>query len=255
MRASLLTLAIALLPLTSGTLAAQDTGIRDVSASERSVTPVATKLRYTTMIVLPEQDEIVDVVCGDRDFWVISVTQNIAHVKPAKQGAATNLNLVTTSGAVYSFLLSEGGTAPPDLKLYVTGDPSTARAKPKFYSASHVEALQAQLAESLVAVDAAQRRADEGVATFKRQYPTQLQFAFGPVKYERPFFIRSIWHDGQFTYIRSEASELPALYELKDGQPALVNFQVEHGTYIVPKVLERGYLALGKERFAFQQGR
>jgi hypothetical protein len=56
------------------------------------------------------------------------------------------------------------------------------------------------------------------------------------------------------TYIRSEASELPALYELKDGQPALVNFQVEHGTYIVPKVLERGYLALGKERFHFQQG-
>jgi type IV secretory pathway VirB9-like protein len=252
MRASSLTLSVVLLPIATGVLAAQATGIRDVSASERSVTPVATKLRYTTMIVLPEQDEIVDVVCGDRDFWVISVTQNIAHVKPAKQGGATNLNLVTTSGAVYSFLLSESSAAP-DLKLYVTGDPSTARSKPKFYSAAHVEALQAQLAESQVAIDAAQRRADEGVATFKRHYPTQLQFAFGTVRYERPFYVRSIWHDGQFTYIRSEASELPALYELKDGQPALVNFQVENGTYIVPKVLERGYLALGKERFHFGQ--
>jgi type IV secretion system protein VirB9 len=67
--------------------------------------------------------------------------------------------------------------------------------------------------------------------------------------------VRSIWHDGEFTYIKSVARELPALYELKDGQPSLVNFQVEQGTYVIPKVLERGYLALGKERFSFQQGR
>ena len=31
---------------------------------------------------------------------------------------------------------------------------------------------------------------------------------------------------------------------------------MENGTYVVPKVLERGYLAIGKERFSFaQQGR
>ena len=46
------------------------------------------------MILLPDEEEILDVVCGDKDFWVISATQNIAHVKPAKEGAATNLNLV-----------------------------------------------------------------------------------------------------------------------------------------------------------------
>ena len=51
-----------------------------------------TRLRYTTMIVLPEGEEILDVICGDKDFWVITSTQNIAHVKPAKEGAATNLN-------------------------------------------------------------------------------------------------------------------------------------------------------------------
>jgi hypothetical protein len=28
---------------------------------------------------------------------------------------------------------------------------------------------------------------------------------------------------------------------------------VQNGTYIVPKVLERGYLVLGKERFSFSQ--
>ena len=68
--------------------------------------------------------------------------------------------------------------------------------------------------------------------------------------------MRAIWHDGQFTYIKADATELPALYETKEGEPALVNFQVQGGTYIVPKVLDRGYLSLGKERFEFlQQGR
>src|SRR5918996_5999762 len=97
---------------------AQETGIRQVSASASSLIPLQTRLRFTTMIVLPDDEEILDVVCGDKDFWVISATQNIAHVKPAKEGAATNLNLVTASGAVYSFLLSEKNGSP-DLKVYV----------------------------------------------------------------------------------------------------------------------------------------
>ena len=33
----------------------------------------------------------------------------------------------------------------------------------------------------------------------------------------------------------------------------MLNFQVQNGTYVVPKVLDRGYLALGKERFDFGQ--
>ena len=69
----------------------QSNGVREVSASGRTLIPLTTKLRYTTMILLPDQEEILDVVCGDRDYWVISATQNIAHVKPAKEGAATNL--------------------------------------------------------------------------------------------------------------------------------------------------------------------
>jgi hypothetical protein len=32
-----------------------------------------------------------------------------------------------------------------------------------------------------------------------------------------------------------------------------VNFQVQHGTYVVPKVVDEGYLALGKARLTFAQ--
>src|SRR5213592_4283758 len=142
MRLKTLVTTLALVPVVVVSPAAQETGIREVTASERSLIPLHAKLRYTTMILLPDEEEILDVVCGDKDFWVISATQNIVHVKPAKEGAATNLNLVTASGMVYSFLLTEGKTTQPDLKLYVTADPSAARSKPKYYSANQVSALQ-----------------------------------------------------------------------------------------------------------------
>jgi len=255
MRLKTLVAAVALVLLVVVSLAAQGTGIREVSASERSLIPLHAKLRYTTMILLPDEEEILDVVCGDKDFWVISATQNIAHVKPAKAGAATNLNLVTASGTIYSFLLTEGKSGQPDLKIYVRADATTPRDRPKYVSATQLTALQNELSETRAAVQTVRQESEEAVATFRRQYPVALHFAFGTAKYEKPFLVRSMWHDGQFTYIKSDAQELPALYELKDGQPSLVNFQVQSGTYVVPKVLERGYLTLGKDRFSFQQGR
>ena len=208
------------------------------------------------MIVLPDGEEILDVICGDKDFWVISATHNIAHVKPAKEGATTNLNLVASSGTVYSFLLTEkGGATLPDIKVYVNVDPSEQTGKPKYFSATQVEALKSELTDARTAVEAAERRATETVASYQQLYPTRLQFAYGPARYAKPFLVRSIWHDGRFTYIKTDASELPALYEVKDGKPSLLNFQVHDGTYVVPKVLDEGYLSLGKERFTFMQGR
>lgn len=235
---------------------AQNTGIREVTASAHSLIPLQTRLRYTTMVVLPEGEEILDVICGDKDFWVITATHNIAHIKPAKENASTNLNLVTAGGAAYSFLLSEkSGTSMPDLKVYVGADPDAKPSKPKYFSASQVESLQGALNDARDAAVAADRRATETIASYQQQYPSTLSFAYGTPKYAKPFLVRAIWHDGRFTYIKTDASELPTLYELKDGKPALVNFQVHAGTYVVPKVLEEGYLSLGKERLAFAQER
>ena len=177
---------------------AQTNGIREVSASERSLISLQTRLRYTTMIVLPNEEEILDVICGDRDFWEISATHNIPHVKPAKEGAATNLNLVTSSGSVYSFLLNEKNGSP-DLKVYVKGDESVLAGKRKYYSAGEVEALEAELRAARTAVDAAGRRADEAIAAYRQEYPSRLQFSYGTVKYEKRFLVRSIWQDGQIT--------------------------------------------------------
>src|SRR5882724_12911062 len=93
-----------------------------VHYGERDVVGVKTKLRYTTLIVLPKDEQILDFTCGDREYWVVNGNQNFAYVKPAKVGSQTNLNLITASGNVYSFVLSEISGSPgvePDLKVFV----------------------------------------------------------------------------------------------------------------------------------------
>ena len=254
---SLTVVLVAMTVIGTGSVLAQVPGIREVTASDRSVIPLNTRLRYTTMIVLPDGEEILDVICGDRDFWVISAVQNVAHVKPAKANAETNLNLVTARGTIYSFLLNEKSAAPadqtaPDLKVYVVADPSTPVGRQKYFSAAEVERLQAELTEAREAVTQAEVRARETISSAKQELPTLMQFPYEPLKYERPFLVRAMWHDGQFTYLRTDAGELPALYELKDGKPSLVNFQVQRGTYVIPKILERGYLALGNAKLTFE---
>ena len=37
----------------------------------------------------------------------------------------------------------------------------------------------------------------------------------------------------------------------KDGQPNLIPFQLENGVYIAPKIIDAGYLAVGKRKFTF----
>jgi type IV secretory pathway VirB9-like protein len=230
---------------------------REVSYTPQSVIQLRAKLRFTTMVILPEQEEILDYVCGDKEFWVVSGAQNLAYVKPAKAGTSTNLNLVTATGNVYSFLLTEG-TAEADLKLYVVPDATmkgAGDAARKFYSAAEVDELRqaadAAKKDAQAAREGAAKTVEEQVNTFKASYPTRMEFPYRFKADEKPFLVTAIYTDGTFTYIKSQASELPALYEVRDGAPNLVNFQVEHGVYIVPKVLESGYLAVGKQRLAF----
>jgi len=233
-------------------LSAQSNGVRDVTATAaKTIVPITAKVRYSTMIVLPEGDDIMDVVCGDKEFWPVEASRNMAMVKPSKEGATTNLHLITARGTVYSFLLKEGGATPPDLKVTVQAD-GPALGKVKYVPASQVEALEAELVSARTAIKTASEQKDQSVQAFKSDYPTDLKFTYKTELGKPPFLLRAIWHDDQFTYLKVDGREKPALYEVLDGKPALVNFQVRNGTYIVQKVLTKGYLALGsaKQEFA-----
>ena len=65
--------------------------------------------------------------------------------------------------------------------------------------------------------------------------------------------LQEIWRDNKFTYLRGQFQETPALYEVKDGKPSLINFDFNDGLYTVPKELERGYLAIGKQKVEFHR--
>jgi type IV secretory pathway VirB9-like protein len=237
---------------------------REVRYTPQSVVALHAKLRFTTMVILPAHEEILDFVCGDKEFWIVSGSQNLAYIKPARAGAATNLNLVTASGHVYSFVLTEGA-ADPDLKVFVTADETgqpAGGASPKLYSAAEVAAIRHEADEAHKDAEDARKQADgarqeaaktieERVNAFRAAFPATLQFPYRFAANEGPFYIAAIYTDGSFTYIRANATELPALYEVRDHAPNLVNFQVEHGLYIVPKVLESGYLVIGKRKAVF----
>jgi type IV secretory pathway VirB9-like protein len=230
---------------------------REVVVQSRTVVPIQTRLRFTTMLALPEGEEILDFVCGDKDYWVISGASNLAYVKPAKSGASTNLNLVTVSGRVYSFLLTEG-VGEPDLNVYVKLDaPAAGRAETSsFVPASRAESLGRDLERTRhdLEVERSSRAAaiEQAIGEYRASYPLRLRFPYRFQAGTKPFYLAAIFHDGAFTYIQTAARELPSLYELRDGKANLVHFQVQHGFFIVPKVLDRAYLAIGKQKLTFE---
>jgi type IV secretory pathway VirB9-like protein len=102
--------------------AATEVAARVVKYAKEDIVPVHAKLRFSTLIVLPDDEEILDFTTGDKEFWIINGVHNLCYVHPAQTGIRSNLNLITASGRVYSFLLveiSNQPTAEPDLKLFV----------------------------------------------------------------------------------------------------------------------------------------
>jgi len=240
---------LAFLLLTAASGFAQQTA-RVVKYHANDIVSVRAKMRYTTLIQLPVTEKILEVATGDKDFWIIDATGNYCFLHPAKEGIHSNLNLITDRGNVYSFTLDEAGTTDPDLKIVI--EPSDASAiaaasgSPKLVPAADVAAAQAQ-------VQAAQAHAAQAVEQFRSEYPTKnLKFDYS-YRNDKPFQVSAIYQDGQFTYIKSSATEKFAIYEVKDGKPDLINFQLKDGTYVIPKVVDHGYLEIGKHRLSFER--
>src|SRR5256884_7504581 len=93
-----------------------------VKYSQQDIVSIRAKIRFSTLIVLPPNEDILDFATGDKEFWIINGVHNLCYVHPAKAGIRSDLHLVTSTGRVYSFLLTEVSNDPsrePDLKLFV----------------------------------------------------------------------------------------------------------------------------------------
>ena len=223
---------------------------RIVRYHSNDIVSVHAKMRYTTLIQLPETEKILEVATGDKDFWIIDAVGNYCFLHPAKEGIRSNLNLITDKGTVYSFTLDDIESGDPDLKVVIEpSDPSSlaaANGVTKLVPAGEVDAARAQ-------AQLAQTRAATAVEQFRADYPTQaLKFDYS-YRSESPFDVSAIYHDDRFTYIKSSATEKFAVYEMKDGKPNLLTFQLKDGTYILPKIVDHGYLEIGKHRLEFQR--
>ena len=259
-------ISLTLLCITAAAVPAEPGMARTVKYSRQDIVQIRAKVRFSTLIVLPEGEDILDFTTGDKEFWIINGAHNLCYVHPAKVGIRSNLNLITASAHVYSFLLNEVSNEPnvePDLKLFIEpkdGSSVSGNADLRGYvRAAEAEAYKKEL-ESLRGqtdqqVRAAQAEATEQINKFRADYQSSLQFDYtlDSKLLHEPFMVSAIYHDASFTYIKCSAREKPTLYEVKDGKPNLINFQFENGVYIAPKILDSGYLAIGTKKLTFSR--
>ena len=245
-------LVLALAAISTSTALGQDASARTVQYHSQDIVPIHAKLKYTTLIEVPATEKIMEAATGDKDFRVVDVVSNFCFVHPAKAGISSNLNLITDKGNIYSFTLQDvsNTSEAPDLKVLVQpADHSSIVASTgpsQFIPAAQLE----QSKQELVAL---QSHVEQAVDEYKSSYPLQLKFDYSYKANEAPFNIQSIYHDDKFTYIKTTAPEKFSVYEMKDGKPNLVTYDLREGTYIIPKVMDSGYVELGKRRMDFSR--
>ena len=233
-------------------LSAQEATARTVQYHSQDIVPIRAKLKYTTLIQVPATEKIMEAATGDKDFWVVDVVGNFCFVHPAKAGISSNLNLITDKGNIYSFTLQDvsNSSVPPDLKVLVQpADQSSIVASSG--PAQYVPA--AQLDQSKQQLAALQTHVGQAVDEYKSAYQSKLTFDYHFKANEKPFDIQSIYHDDKFTYIKTNAPEKFSVYEMKDGKPNLISYDLREGTYIIPKVMDSGYVELGKQKMEFSR--
>src|SRR5258708_1175973 len=91
---------------------------RTVKYAAKDIVRISTRPRFTTLILLPPQERILDFVIGDKDAWVLEGTQNFAYLKPTKPGLETSMNLITAAGNIYTFYCTSA-ELQPDLTVFI----------------------------------------------------------------------------------------------------------------------------------------
>jgi type IV secretion system protein VirB9 len=228
-----------------------------VVVHDDDIVPLHASLKETTLIVLPEREKAMGVFCGDKSYWNVDVipgAERYVAVKPSKAGISTDIHIVTDHNNSYTLKATEGGDGPVDLKMFLKpADPSSLSGPPAFVPAAETDRLKQQVAEAQAELkkvrDASAAELNTRTEHVRADYPDTMQFSYNFKKDKPPFNVEGIWHDDKFTYIRAHPLEAPALYEIKDGKPNLIQFEMRpDGLYFVPKILDLAYLQIGKQK-------
>ena len=240
---------------------------RTVTVSEADTPPVIhAGLLQSTLIVLPAEEKVANVFAGDTVDWVFDgghVASRFISVKPKVANGSTDIHIVSDHGNEYTLQLHEvSSDVDPhfDSKVFVNPGDKAAKDRlvvlPVFVPASELDKAK-QEAATAKAAQAAELKAEESKAEqYRSQYPGSLHFDYAWDQTKgKALGLQQIWRDDKFTYLRGHFQETPALYELKDGEGSLINFDFSNGLYTVPKELDNGYLAIGKQKVEFHRAK
>ncbi|MEK6396950.1 MAG: TrbG/VirB9 family P-type conjugative transfer protein [Terriglobus sp.] len=261
-------LALAALPLRASAPAShplQPSAPRTVAVSETETPPVVRAgLLQSTLIVLPDQEKVANVYAGDTVGWVFDaghVASRFISVKPKIADASTDVHIVSDHGNEYTLQLREISADSDDhydSKVLIAPNDKAAKDRltqmPVFVPAADLEKAK-QEAIAAKAAQAAELKAEQAKEeSYRSQYPGSLHFDYAwDEKKGKNLGLQQIWRDDKFTYLRGQFQETPALYEVKDKKPSLINFDFANGLYTVPKQLDNGYLAIGKQKVEFHR--
>jgi type IV secretory pathway VirB9-like protein len=238
---------------------------RTVIVSESATPPeVRAGLLQSTLIVLPAEEKVANVFAGDTVNWIFDgghVASRFISVKPKTANASTDIHIVSDHGNEYTLELHEVSNDPDahfDSKVFINPGDQTAKDRlaqlPVFVPAAELDKAKQEAAAAKAAqvteLKAEQTKAEQ----YRSEYPGTLHFDYTwDEKKGKELGLQQIWRDDKFTYLRGQFQETPALYELKDKKGSLINFDFNGGLYTVPKQLENGYLAIGKQKVEFHR--
>lgn len=238
---------------------------RTISVSEADTPPVIRAgLLQSTLILLPSEEKVANVFAGDTVDWVFDgghVASRFISIKPRLAGSATDVHIVSDHGNEYTLQLREvSGDDDPhfDSKIFITPGDKAAKDRlvelPVFVPATELEKVKHDAAAAQAAQTATLKAEKTQEEAYRSQYPGSLHFDYAWDKSKgKELGLEEIWRDDKFTYLRGTFQETPALYEVKDKKPSLINFDFSNGLYTVPKELDNGYLAIGKQKVEFHR--
>jgi type IV secretion system protein VirB9 len=241
---------------------------RVVTVEKQDIVPVYAAYNFSTLVVLPAKEEVMDVTSGESSFWAIDKYKTSIAIKPKllvklakKDIDPTNINIMAASGNVYSIVVCEisqkasdlcGGSGKPpsaDLKVLLEQKDTAALANiehPKFVSSDIVETLKRSLEES-------QKQVSRTAISEAKEIRHDYEWRHG--KEAEAFGLKSIYHDSRFTYIEAVSQNAPALYEVIDGKESVVQYGLENGKYCVDHIISEGVLRAGKTKLQFERNK
>lgn len=243
----------------------QPSAPRTITVSEADAPPVIRAgILQSTLILLPDQEKVANVFAGDTVDWVFDgghVASRFISIKPKVAGSTTDVHIVSDHGNEYTLQLREvSGDDDPhfDSKILITPGDKAAKDRlaelPVFVPAAELDKVKQEAAAAQAAQAATLKAEKTQEEAYRSQYPGSLHFDYTWDKSKgKELGLQAIWRDDKFTYLRGQFQETPALYEVKDKKPSLINFDFSNGLYTVPKELDNGYLAIGKQKVEFHR--